>query len=226
MLKVGDGAVIVRVVCEETDITAGVANTVAVANAVLTTEQIQRVNGRDTIEIRVEVKNITESVVEQDQKAIESAIAQLHREQEGITLGMYVDISMFIRVGEGEWEAVTESNGTIEVVVGIPEELRADGREYYIIRSHEGECDILTDMDDAPDTITIGTDRFSSYAIAYVKADGTGADGTKCGLCHICPTFLGICYFIWLAVIILIMIAAIILLRRKKEEQETQDIGQ
>lgn len=139
---------------------------------------------------------------------------------------MYVDISMFVKVGEGEWNAVTRSDEPVEVVIGIPEEIRADGREYYIIRSHEGECDILTDMDDVPDTITISTDRFSSYAIAYAEAeetgaDDTGADGTsKCGLCHICPTFLGICYFIWLAFIIaVIAIMVFAVLRRKKEEE-------
>lgn len=96
---------------------------------------------------------------------IESAVTRLREEQEGMTLGMYVDISMFVKVGEGEWNAVTRSNEPIEVVIGIPEEIRADGREYYIIRSHEGECDILADMDDKPDAITISTDKFSAYQI-------------------------------------------------------------
>ena len=225
MLNVGEGTVIVRVVCEEPKLTAGVADTVAVANAVLTTEQIQLVGDGDTIEIRVEVKDITESVPGQDQEVIESAVTRLREEQERMLLGMYVDISMFVKVGGGEWNAVTRSNEPVEVVIGIPEEIRADGREYYIIRSHEGECDILTDVDEAPDTITISTDKFSAYAIAYVETDGTGADETKCGLCHICPTFFGICYFVWLAIIILIMMVVIILLRKKKEEQEAQDTG-
>ena len=77
----------------------------------------------------------------------------------------------------------------------------------------------MNDLDDAPDTITISTELFSSYAIAYVQTEGAGADG-KCGLCHICPTFLGICCFVWLAVILLIMAALFVLLRKKKEEEE------
>lgn len=223
MLNVGEGAVIVRVVCEEPKLTAGVADTVAVANAVLTKEQIQLVGSGDTIEIRVEVKDITQSVSGQDQEVIESAVTRLREEQEGMILGMYVDISMFVKVGEGEWNAVTRSDEPVEVVIGIPEELRSDGREYYIIRSHEGECDILTDMDDAPDTITISTDRFSSYAIAYAETDGTGADGTsKCGLCHICPTFLGICCFVWLALIIVVIVIVILLVLRRKKEDEPE----
>lgn len=82
MLQVGEGAVIVRVVCEELKLTAGVADTVAVVNAVLTTEQIQLVGSGDTIEIRVEVKDITESVSGQDQEMIESAVTGLREEQE------------------------------------------------------------------------------------------------------------------------------------------------
>lgn len=220
-LNVGEGAVIVRVVCEEPKLTAGVADTVAVVNAVLTTEQVQLADSGDTIEIRMEVKDITGDVAGQDREVIESAVTRLREGQEGMTLGMYVDISMFVKVGGGEWNAVTRSNEPIEVVIGIPEEIRADGRAYYVIRSHEGEYDILTDRDDVPDTITIITDKFSAYAIAYEQTDGAGADsGQKCGRCHICPTFLGVCCFAWLAIIILVAIVMMILLRKKREEWE------
>lgn len=105
----------------------------------------------------------------------------------------------------------------IEVVIGIPEELKEDGREFYIIRAHEGEYTLLQDLDNDPNSITISTDRFSSYAIAYEEADGAG--GThKCGLCHICPTFLGVCCFIWLAVIVAVILAAVILVLRRKKD--------
>lgn len=107
-------------------------------------------------------------------------------------------------------------------MVNIPEKLLSDGREYYIIRAHNGEYTFMNDIDDKPETITISTELFSSYAIAYVQTDGTDTDA-KCGLCHICPTFLGICYFIWLAFILtVIAIVIFVILRRKKEEQEGQ----
>lgn len=56
--------------------------------------------------------------------------------------------------------------------------------------------------------------------IAYWKAGGAAtANGRAvCRLCHICPTFLGICCFIWLAVIAAaVFVAVIVILRRKKE---------
>ncbi|MCM1120297.1 MAG: InlB B-repeat-containing protein [bacterium] len=223
VLKLGNGAVIVTVVCAGQEYTAGVADTLAVANAVLTPEQIQLVNHGETIEIRIDVKDISDQVPEQDKEVIESGIEEYQKEVPGLTLGMYVDISMFIRIGESDWNAITATREPIEIIIGIPEKLQEKGRTYYIIRAHDGVSAFMNDMDDEPSTITVSTDLFSSYAIAYVQTERTGH---KCGLCHICPTFLGICYFVWLAIIILIMIAAIILLRKRKEEQETEDAGQ
>ena len=63
-------------------------------------------------------------------------------------------------------EKLTELNNEIEVTIQIPEDIKGKST-YYIIRNHDGVCDILEDIDDNPDTITFKTDRFSTYAIAY-----------------------------------------------------------
>ncbi|MDE6318534.1 MAG: hypothetical protein K2M22_02245 [Lachnospiraceae bacterium] len=196
---------------------AGLADTVAVANAALTPEQIQLISDGKTIEIRIEVTDISENVPPQDKEVIEDAAEANRDELPGLVAGMYMDISIFVRVGLGEWNAVTSTEEPFDVIIGIPEALQEDGREFYIIRSHEGEYTLLNDMDSAPETVTISTDLFSSYAVVYQQTDE--ADGnTKCGLCHICPTFLGICCFIWLAIIAaVIIVVVIVILRRKKE---------
>ncbi len=108
-------------------------------------------------------------------------------------------------------------------MIGIPETLKAEGREFTIIRSHDGTYTLLPDLDDNPDTITVSTDLFSAYAIAYEQADQTDGN-VKCGLCHICPTFLGICYFIWIAVIVAAVLLIWILVRRRKEEKEQKTV--
>ena len=223
LLKVGDGAVIVTVVCNG-NCMAGVADTVAVANAALTPEQIQLISDGKTIEIRIEVTDISENVPPQDKEVIEDAAEANRDELPGLVAGMYMDISLFIRVGLGEWNAVTSTEEPFDVIIGIPEALREDGREFYIIRSHEGEYTLLNDMDSAPETVTISTNLFSAYAIAFKQVDTDQAQegNTKCGLCHICPTFLGICCFIWLAVIVaaVIIVIVIIVLRRKNKQAE------
>ncbi len=155
---------------------------------------------------------------------IENGIEAYREEVPGLVLGMYVDISMFIKIGAGDWNAITATDEPIEVVIGIPEKLQSDGRKFIIIRAHEGEYAFMNDLDDAPDTITVSTDLFSSYAIAYVETDETGTGGgAKCGLCHICPTFLGICYFIWLAVIIAVIVIVILLVLHRKKEEELEE---
>lgn len=49
----------------------------------------------------------------------------------------------------------------------IPEELRSDNRVFAVIRVHNGETAVLPDIDDDECTVTIQTDRFSTYALVY-----------------------------------------------------------
>ena len=220
-LKIGEGTVTVMVVCEEQEYTAGVSDTAAVVNAVLTPAQLKSAAAGENIEIRVEVKDISGNVPEKDKSAIENGIKEYHKEIPDLVLGMYVDISLFVKIGEADWNAVTGTVEPVEVVIGIPLKLQSTDREFFIIRSHEGEYTLLTDMDDAPDTVTIHTDRFSAYAIAYKQVSRTPQAG-KCNLCHICPTFLGICYFVWLILIMAVLLIVFRVIRRNRNVRENQ----
>ena len=220
-LKIGEGTVTVMVVCEEQEYTAGVSDTAAVVNAVLTPAQLQSAAAGENIEIRVEVKDISGNVPEKDKSAIENGIKEYRKEIPDLVLGMYVDISLFVKIGEADWNAVTGTAEPVEVVIGIPQKLQSIDREFFIIRSHEGEYTLLTDMDDAPDTVTIHTDRFSAYAIAYKQVSRTPQAG-KCNLCHICPTFLGICYFVWLILIMAVLLIIFRVIRRNRNVRENQ----
>lgn len=223
ILKLDDGAVVVTVICTEQECTAGVEDTVTVANAVLTQTHMELVSNGEIIEIRIDVKDISSQVPEQDKEIIESGIASYSEEIPDLTLGMYVDISMFVRAGQEDWQAVTQTAEPIAAVIGIPVKLREDSREYYIIRAHDGEYTLMEDMDDASDTITISTDRFSSYAIAWQETED---GGSRCRLCHICPTFLGICCFVWLAIAVaVILVVFVIMMRRRREEEGTEING-
>lgn len=218
-LELGNGTVRVTVVCEEQEYTAGVSDTAAVVRAVLTPVQLQSVAAGENIEIRVDVKDISGNVPKKDKSTIENGIKEYRKEMPDLILGMYVDISLFMKIGEADWNAVTGTEEPIEVVIGIPLKLQSTDREFFIIRSHEGEYTLLTDMDDAPDTVTIHTDRFSAYAIAYKHVSQTPQAG-KCSLCHICPTFLGICYFVWLILIMAVLLIVWRVVRRNRNVGE------
>lgn len=218
-LELGNGTVRVTVVCQEQEYTAGVSDTAAVVRAVLTPVQLQSVAAGENIEIRVDVKDISGNVPKKDKSTIENGIKEYRKEMPDLILGMYVDISLFMKIGEADWNAVTGTEEPIEVVIGIPLKLQSTDREFFIIRSHEGEYTLLTDMDDAPDTVTIHTDRFSAYAIAYKHVSQTPQAG-KCSLCHICPTFLGICYFVWLILIMAVLLIVWRVVRRNRNVGE------
>lgn len=225
VLTVGDGAVIVTVSEIDGKRMARVSDTVAVVNAVLTNHEKALVNEGETIEIRIDVKKMTDNIPKQDKQLVEEGLEAYQKEVPDLELGMYVDISMFMRVGDNDWNAVKSIDDPVEITIEIPEELQKVSADFFIIRTHEGEYILLKDTDDDPATITVKTQLFSTYAITYQlkekqtveKAASVSQDHTpKCSLCHSCPTILGICCFIWLAVIIVLAAAAILWIMCRK----------
>lgn len=65
-----------------------------------------------------------------------------------------------------------------------------------------------------PAIVTPPTAGFEADAFAGTP-DASTASGINCNLCHICPTFLGICLFIWLTIIVLASIGGIFLWKKR-----------
>lgn len=75
---------------------------------------------------------------------------------------------------QSDTRMISELPEELQVVINIPENLKADNREFFIMRLHmaeDGSVDYaeLADQDDNPDTISFFTDRFSPYAIGYME---------------------------------------------------------
>ena len=215
---VGEGVVIVTLNnVDETVFTAKVADAIAVAHAVLSVEEFAEAEQGQIIEIRIDVERL-EDVPEGDAEVIEGGIEDCQEQIPGLDMGMYVDISMYMRVGSGDWNAIHATNEPVEIILDVPDELAELTADLYIMRAHEGEYLLMEDLDDVPETITIRTEAFSTYAILYQMREDSGKTlAEKCSLCHICPTFLGICCFIWLAMIILLIIFVFIILYKKRK---------
>ena len=75
---------------------------------------------------------------------------------------------------------VTKLQSEITITLAIPKEYQAENVVYEIIRDHDGEISILQDIGSDPETITIKTDRFSTYAFAHTKA-GAAAEKIPAG---------------------------------------------
>ncbi len=84
---------------------------------------------------------------------------------------MYLDINLLKTVGTADPAAITNTKEMVTIVIDIPQELQGSDRVFSVIRVHDGVPTELKDMDNDPKTVTIQTDRFSTYALVYAEPD-------------------------------------------------------
>lgn len=150
-----------------------------IVNACLDDSDKQKVAEGQKVEIRLVLTDVGDTVPETDKNVITNQLAEYSTEKAGLSLGQYIDLNLEMKVGDAQWMKIPEAKQELEITMDIPDSLKMQGAVYYIIRCHDGECTLLEDLDDNADTITIKTDKFSTYAIVYTRnaqyvAPGTG----------------------------------------------------
>ena len=78
----------------------------------------------------------------------------------------YFDIA-FMKSEMDMPELMSELPVEMELVLKVPEDMKEDSGKLCVVREHDGEVDVLEDLDDDPDTVTFRTDRLSAYSFAY-----------------------------------------------------------
>lgn len=139
----------------------------------LTDEEKQQVQNGTNIRIVLEVQDAGNTVSSSDKEAVAQAL-------NGFTVGQYLNIDLY-KLAEAERTDIHETAKKIRIVIAVPEALRnADSsktRTFAVVRVHDGRAELLADLDGSADTITIETDRFSTYAIVYQDtANGGGGN--------------------------------------------------
>lgn len=225
-LVMGEGAVVVTLeLTDNTKANAGLADAKAVAKSILTEEQYAAVAAGSILEIKVEVTPLDKEIIpELDRQVIDDGVTQYVEQLPNLSMADYIDISMFMRIDDSDWNQLTDVD-PIDIVIDIPENHKGLSDTYYIMRAHEGVSTLLEDKDSNPDTITISTGQFSTYALMYdepqvaVKADIVSSTST-CKVCHRCPTLFGICYFVWLAIVAAAGISLVLYKSTRKQQEE------
>lgn len=100
----------------------------------------------------------------------------------------YFDVNLY-RFYNDETEQISTPRGSIRFTISIPESLRKAGRIYSVIRLNDGVATNLGGTYDStnPTTITLESDHFSTYAIAYSDTgsnsgnNNSGNDGNADG---------------------------------------------
>ena len=142
----------------------------------LTEDEKQQVQNGTNIRIVLEVQDAGSIVSELDRNGIQQAL-------DGFTVGQYLNIDLYKLVGESRTD-INETAKKIRIVITVPESLKTTDssmtRAFAVIRVHDGRADVLNDVDNSADTITIETDRFSTYAVVY-KDTSNGGNGNGGG---------------------------------------------
>ncbi len=133
-------------------------------------DQEQMTAGKD-VKVILKVQDISASVSAEDKKQIVEKLATEQQNTTNPTL-LYIDISLFKKVGDEEETRVTETSGKIKISVEVPASMWSTEtgveRTYRVVRIHNGVTEILEGTyDPATHLFTFETDRFSTYALTY-----------------------------------------------------------
>lgn len=128
------------------------------ASNVLTSQERLLTDGGSNAEILLTAER-TNAVSESDVIAAKEAL-------DGFEVWQYLDINLY-KIIDGTRYKLSSTDRAVTVKIVIPEALRKNGREYVMIRVHDGAADVLRDLDGDADTITFLSDRFSVYAFVY-----------------------------------------------------------
>ncbi len=214
-LVMGEGAIVVTMeVTDEEKTSASLADANAVAKSLLTEEQLAQVAAGSVFEIKVEVTPIEqEAVPELDAQVISDGVAEYAESNPNMAMADYIDISMYFRVDDADWEQITETEA-FDIVIDIPDRYKGLGSAYYIMRAHNGKSTLLSDLDDNDDTITISTGQFSTYALMYdeiIVPETIEKEDSSLGT-------------VWMIAMLSLFFFFIILFYKRRKEEEEENV--
>lgn len=125
----------------------------------------------DNVDIILEVKDASKIITETDKNKFERVI-----NENNLVLGKYIDISLFMEINGdvSTRKNIHETKNKAKIELTIPEEIRENGRKYYLLRLHNGNIETVHEGFPTKDwKLTFETDKFSLYAIAYSEEEYT-----------------------------------------------------
>ena len=124
------------------------------------------------VNVWLDIQDMSASVPQTDKTLIQNTSGDY-------TVGLYLDINLFKKVGSNDATKVTETNGKVKASIVIPEGLWKSGRIFEIIRVHDGVATAIAGTyDENTHVFTFETDQFSTYALAY-KDPASSSDSTS-----------------------------------------------
>jgi len=124
------------------------------------------------VNLWLDIQDMSSSVSKTDKSLIQDKSGDY-------TVGLYLDINLFKKVGSNDATKVTETKGKVKASIVIPESLWKSGRTFEIIRVHDGVATAIAGTyDENTHVFTFETDKFSTYALAYKDPASSSNSGT------------------------------------------------
>lgn len=124
-------------------------------------------NGKK-VKIAVVVKDVKEEDISKEEQKV---ISDFIKEEK---IAKYFDISLLIEIDNEVLGKISEPSEKLSFTLTISDDLLKEGREFYIIRNHNGKVEKIETTRNG-NKIEFKTDKFSTYALAYedkeIKAD-------------------------------------------------------
>ena len=181
--KIGSGEVCVETFIDEDapqSVISGLS--LELCASILTNEEKTSVESGETLTVSLDMKNIDDTVSDDDKMKTEAKAKEAGGD--GAKVGMYLDISLYKKIGSNTASLVHETNGhKVSVVLSVPEALRNTNRNitrtFFVIRLHG---DLAEKLKESTDTeIPFESDRFSTYALAYSDKQNDSDSGNNSG---------------------------------------------
>ncbi|WP_419025019.1 leucine-rich repeat protein [Emergencia sp.] len=123
---------------------------------------------------------VVSSEVQNPEDTVQNAIAEAAGSEAKV--GGHFDVQVVKTIESGSspaTEILTTVKKPLKLVFNVPKALQSANRKFFIIRAHEDAegkvtAEKLLDEDNDPSTITVTSDKFSTYAIAYAEEESSG----------------------------------------------------
>lgn len=139
-----------------------------------TAEKIKKAKEENkTIVTTVETSCIdTNRVDEQTKQKVEQKA-----QEEGLESVQYMDISIVVYADAEMIGKITELENSVDFTLGMTDDVQSDEEEFCVVRVHEDEVDVLDAQDNGNNSMTLETDRFSTYVLA--RKSGSASNGEE-----------------------------------------------
>lgn len=129
----------------------------------------EAVNDGKDVSVVAEVKkaDTSNAEVKKDAEKVKVELEKIaEKNNTAADVAMYLDLSVQLKADKTVLGTVNKLSKAVTFTVMVPENLKAEGRIFYVIRVHDGKAEKLETKVDG-NALTFETDRFSTYALVY-----------------------------------------------------------